>query len=100
MDRVRIDKKDRPVCFGWNALAEYENISGKSVFQFASVTDLSIGALRSLVYVGLLYGAKKDKGDTDFTIEDVGNWLTEDSSIATKVIEIFAKSMPDVAKKK
>ena len=100
MDRVRINKKDYPVRFGWNALAEFENLSGSSVIEFASMQKLSAGNTIKLVYVGLLYGAKKDNQDIDFTIEDVGDWLDKDSEIITKGVVIFVKSIPEPGKKK
>jgi len=100
MDKVRINKKDRPVCFGWNALAEYERLSGKSLLKFVETEGLSIGNTLQLVYVGLLYGAKKDKQEITFTIEDVGNWLDDSPEVIGEVITIFTKSMPDVGKKK
>lgn len=100
MDRVKIGKKDRPVCFGWNALAEYENLTGQSLLQFANAENLSIGNTIKLVYVGLMYGSKKDDQDVGFTIEDVGDWLTDNPEIVSDVMDVFVKSMPDPGKKK
>lgn len=100
MDKVKIDGKDCPVCFGWNAYKEYECISGKSIFQFTDTKDFSATCVLQLSYVGLLYGAKKDGGDTNFTIENVGDWLDRNEDVATEIIEIYVKSMPIPGKKK
>ena len=100
MDRVKIGKENRPVCFGWNALAEYEKLTGQSLLQFSNREGLSVGNTIKLVYVGLLYGAKKDEVKADFTIEDVGDWLTDNPTVVAEIIDVFVKSMPDVGKKK
>ena len=100
MDYIKIDNKQRPVCFGWNALAEFEELTGKDLVEFAGIKNLSAGNTIKLIYVGLSHGAKKENESVNFTIENVGDWMTEDVSIIMNVVEIFAKSMPDVGKKK
>lgn len=100
MDRVKINGKDRPICFGWNAYKEYEKLIGGSIFAFTNPKEFSAGNILSLVYVGLMYGAKKEKEDINFTIEDVGDWMDENEELAVEVIEVYIKSMPDPGKKK
>ena len=100
MDRIKINKKDYPVCFGFNGLKELENISGSSLLSGVNKSNLSVTFIIQMTYVGLIHGAKKEGDKFNYTIEDVGDWLTDSPGVTGEVIKIFTESMPDVGKKK
>ena len=100
MNYIKINNKDRPVRFGWNALAEYERLTGMSLLQLVDMKNMGADKTLKLVYIGLLFGAKKEGDPVDFTVEDVGDWLDDNENIIPDTINIFIKSMPSAGKKK
>ena len=93
MKFIKIGDLDRPISFGWNATCEFEDLTGGAAYK--AILDMDHRKLRALLYVGLRLGAKEEKKDFEYTIEDVGGWL---DGIGLELIEevsiLFAKSLP------
>jgi len=80
MQTISIGSKERPVRYNFNALIEFEELTGVDL---SSNQDASLFTkpknLRALAFCGLKHGAKAEKQTVDFTIDDVGEWLDANS---------------------
>ena len=61
--------KERHLLLDFNALAEMERVTGKSVLQEATWDDISATDIRALIWAGLLHE------EPDLTLEQVGAML-------------------------
>jgi hypothetical protein len=95
MRLIEIGGQQRPVLFTINALAEFEAITGTSVFDMdkMSTTMLSLTGCRALVYVGLKAGARRNRDTFRHSIEDVGDWLTSSGEKLGEVMNAFSEDM-------
>jgi hypothetical protein len=91
----------RPVKFGFNALRIFGNLTGLSVVQMETLgTDMSMDHLVKLVYCGLVDGARVEKKEFPFLVEDVADWLDEDKGLMIEMFTEFAASMAQPQEKK
>ena len=76
--KVSIGGKDRTIYGNVNGLIELKKEHNVDIVNGFSQENFSFEAVRSLVFVALKHGHKRDSGkfDHDFTVEDVGEWLT------------------------
>lgn len=91
---INIGGQPRPVSYGFNALAKFQEMSGLSLAELTSLNASSMG-LKSMIqfaWVGLYDGARKAKMEFPFTIEDVGDWLDEDSEAFVAMFSEFVQS--------
>lgn len=73
---INIGGKDRPVKYNLNALIEFDELTGLDLTSGVDAKDFSKPkSMRALSFVGLKHGAKAEKQEVDFTIDDVGEWL-------------------------
>jgi hypothetical protein len=90
---IDIGGKDRPIHGNINGLIELKKEHGIDIVNGFSKESFSFEVIRSLVYVALKYGHRKEYPTTAFevTIEDVGDWLTPGNMniIVDKVIHSF-----------
>ena len=94
---IKIGGKERPVRFGFNALIEFERQAGKPMLGI-DFQNMGLEDMRAMVYAGLLHGAKYEKQEVDFSVEDVGEWIGDDMNVLTKFIESLTESMPKPGK--
>jgi hypothetical protein len=99
-EMVEIGGEERPVNFGRNALAEYEEITGLSLLSVESGLGTFKG-LRALVFVGLKWGLYKSDGivpKPKFNLMTVGDWLDDDSMGAdgptAQILKSFSEAFP------
>ncbi len=72
---IDIGGKKRPLAFPINALIELKKDYGVNVLEAFNPNDPEV--IRAIGYVGLKYGHKNSTlAEIDFSIEDVGNWMT------------------------
>lgn len=87
---INIGGKDRPVKYNFNAIIEFEELTG---IDLAANDDKQMFTkpkfMRALAFVGLKHGAKVEKQEIDFTIDDVGDWL--DYNILIKFLDAYVK---------
>jgi len=91
---IEIGGKKRPVCVNVNTLAlisERHNMP-LSVLMSLDSDKMSMSHLRTLVWAALVEGARKSGIPTDFTIEDVGEWITGKMNVVTEILELHKKS--------
>ena len=103
MKTIEIGGKQRPVLFGINALAEFNQATGTDFAWIFKIIEnpfaLDFNQLRWLVYTGLKQGAEESGKDIDFTIKDVGNWLNDDFDKFPEFTAELADSMPKMESK-
>lgn len=76
---IQIGGKDRPLKFGFAALYEYEQRTGRlAIPDLDSMTDpnrVSVSIMMDLLYSGFVCGAREESANVDFTIQDVAGWF-------------------------
>jgi hypothetical protein len=96
--KIEIGGQERPVCFNFNCLEEFEQITGSD-----PLNGLKINAknAKALIFCGLKYGAHPEGCDNsalDFTLAKVGSWL--DPATVSVVMEAFnSQGAPEGEKK-
>lgn len=86
---VPIGGKERHLKLDLNAMASFEEATGKSVFAL-DVSQLGAKDLRALLWACLLHEDKK------LTPEEVGSWITLENmqDVAAGISAAFAAAMP------
>jgi len=106
MKTIEIGGKARPVLYDLNALADFNtatNTSLASIFEMmGNPLSMNMDQLRQLAYAGLKEGAEESNIPVDFTLRDVGKWLTTDFELWKEFMTALAEGMPkaDASKKK
>jgi hypothetical protein len=99
--RFRIGGRLRPVRFSYNAIAQFEDRTGRSVIGSGDEdVQLGVRGMRALLYCGLEDGARKEgdafmgaDGQQRATLWDAGEWLMEMSDRQKEqVFEFFETS--------
>src|SRR5574343_920966 len=96
---VEIGGARRPVRFGFAALYEYEQKTGrKAIADFAElqsgIEHASISLLVNIIYCGLSAGYKSAGIPQDFDEYDVADWISESMDVVADVMSVFADSFP------
>lgn len=83
-----------PVRYGMNALAQFGDLTGKSMNEvmasLGSLGDLKISELLAFVYAGFVDGARWAKDECKIeSLEDVGDMIDEDGQLINKMFEAF-----------
>lgn len=92
MKKIKINGKDYPVAFSFNALNELCELKNCS---FTELTELLAGNallpndLVIIAFVGLKEGARKEKEKFDLTIDDVDELLFQNMSLIAEIMEAF-----------
>jgi hypothetical protein len=99
--RFHVGGRPRPLRFSYNAIAEFEDRTGRSIIAGGD-EDIQLGmhGMRALLYCGLEDGARKEGdaftgegGQQRATIWDAGEWLMEMSDEQKEqVFEFFETS--------
>jgi hypothetical protein len=91
---VNIGGIARPVSYGFNALARFQEISGLALTEINSLNsgNMTLKSMIQFAWVGLWDGARKAKKDFPYSIEDVGDWLDEDSDAFIQLFGEFVQS--------
>ncbi len=76
---IEIGGKQRPIHGNINALIELKKEHGIDLINGADTKDFEV--IRAIVFICLKYGAKKEKQEIDFTVEDIGEWLSVKSML-------------------
>ncbi len=100
LKKVKIGGKLRPVKFGMNALRIYSEKTNSTLADLMNISGMSITNMIMLVFVGLQEGARKEKQEFDFIIDDVSDWLDDDFGIVNEIMDIFVESFPNIKESK
>lgn len=89
--------QQRPVLFGFAALYQYEQRTGRNALQdFAAMQngEASISLLIDILFAGLCAGSRSDGEKVDFSPEDVAEWIGGDFAIFEQVAKAFTDAFP------
>jgi hypothetical protein len=95
MEFIEIGGQSRPVKYGWNALALFGKLSKSGVADLSIFeSGMKFEDVLLLIYCGLKEGARKEGKEFINTIEDIGDWLDEDTDKIEEFMKVFADQMP------
>ena len=94
MEYIEFGGEKRPVKYGWNALATYGKLSGNGLDLSIFDKGLPFSDVLILIYAGLKEGARKEGKSFDCSVEDIGDWLDEDTDKIEEFMKVFADQMP------
>jgi len=99
LKEIAIGKEMRPLHFGFAALAEWCDLTGKGLQDLGDIGEnLSLTSAIGLIYCGLKHGARKAKIDFSFTSEDVADWIDDEGmGVFNECMEVFTESMSKLA---
>ena len=86
---------DRPVRFGFNAVADFCEQAGLKLsdLQTLDLQTLDLKALRALYWAGFKDGARKNGEPFSATPEDVGDWIDGmDTEASNAILAAFASA--------
>jgi hypothetical protein len=90
---INIGGQQRPVRFGFNALAEFCKLTGVKIGNIDALgSNMDFGHIRALVYCGLKDGARKAGVNFNATVEDVGDWMDESKEAIAEAFDEFIAS--------
>lgn len=90
MQTVNIGGQERPVRYNFNAIIEFEELTGVDLSSNSDATLFTKPKnLRALAFCGLKHGAKSEKKEVEFTLEDVGGWL--DAGSMASFFQVYVK---------
>jgi hypothetical protein len=95
MRLIELGGQKRPVNYTINALIEFEQLTGVSVFDRAELPAAlrSLKNIRTLVFVGLKWGAIQAEQAFEHTEVQVGTWLSFTDGSIDRVMEAFGNDM-------
>lgn len=86
---------ERPVRFGFSALYQYEQRTGRNaLLDFAAMQggQASVSLMVDLLFAGLCAGTRHEKQAVDYTQEDVADWIGNDTEVMQSAAVMFAES--------
>lgn len=91
---IEIGGQKRPVKFGFNALTDFGEVTGKTIEQINTLSpnNLTMKELLVLCWCGLKAGARKENLEFASTVEDVGDWLDERPEAMIDMMKEYNKS--------
>lgn len=91
---VNIGGQVRPVSYGWNALAMFQELSGLTLGELSQIDQsrMSLRSMMQFAYVGLKDGARKYKQPFDHSIEEVADWMDDSPDAFIELFGEFVRS--------
>jgi hypothetical protein len=82
MSTIKLNGKEYPFKFNFNAIAEFEELSGIPLQDFEkALTSLSMRNMIRFIYCGVKEGARLEQAEFNSTIEDIGAWINEEAIV-------------------
>jgi hypothetical protein len=92
--KVFLGGESRPVKFGFNALSEFSELTGRSIQQLNVIDtkDISMKDMLLLCWCALKQGARKEGQEFTATVEDVGDWLDDNPESLVSIVTEYHKA--------
>lgn len=90
-DYLEIDGVDYLIRFNWNAIGRFQQVEGVDFAELDKIAGKNAKVLTSLIHCGLAEGARIEKRDLPFTVDDLGA-LIGPSDIAP-ILEVFYRQI-------
>jgi len=99
MKFVEFGGESRPVKYGWNALAIFGDMTGTGLNDLGKFeTEMTFKEVLALIYAGLKEGARAEKKDFKLTVEDIGDFLDNETDKIQEFVDVFTSQMPQSKK--
>lgn len=91
---VKLGGKERPIKFGFNALVEFGELTGRTVDQINKLNTITLTMkdLLILCWCALKMGARRETEEFTYTVEDVGDWLDDNPEAMLKITAEYNKA--------
>ena len=101
---IKLGGEVRPIDFCFNSLRKFCDEYRLKLADLDKISAETISPTQalSLIYWGLAEGHRKAKKPFTATLDDIGDWVQEDSSVLADAFTVFASSQappPDESKK-
>jgi predicted oxidoreductase len=97
---VNIGGQMRPVSFAFSTIAEFCDITGRTLTEATNVVNnIKAGEVKTLIWCALKMGAKFAGREQVPTVDEVERWIDEDITVVSQTMGIFADSMVHDKKK-
>ena len=94
---ININDKQMNVRFSYKAL---KNFTDKTGLGLTELGNISIGHIGILMWCGLKSGAQHNKEKFEHTIDDCENWLDDDMSLMSQVMDALTQDMAKLGEAK
>jgi len=99
MKYIEFGGEKRPVKYGWNALAIFGDMTGSGLNDLGKFeTEMTFSEVLALIYAGLKEGARAEKKEFNLAVEDIGDFLDNDTDKIQEFIDVFTSEMPQSKK--
>ena len=99
MQYIEFGGEKRPVKYGWNALAIFGDMTGSGLNDLGKFeTEMTFSEVLALIYAGLKEGARAEKKEFNLAVEDIGDFLDNDTDKIQEFIDVFISEMPQSKK--
>ena len=99
MKYIEFGGEKRPVKYGWNALAIFGDMTGSGLNDLGKFeTEMTFSEVLALIYAGLKEGARAEKKEFNLAVEDIGDFLDNDTDKIQEFIGVFTSEMPQSKK--
>ena len=87
---IETNDRKHAVRFGFNALREFSRMTGLTLSELENLgTDMTLDHAITLMFCGFKDGARKQKVNFRYSVDDVADWIDEDQDLIEKVFNIF-----------
>jgi len=91
--KVKIGGEQRPVKFGFAALMQFTDATGYKLADLDKIGEsLSLSEALELVRAGLKQGARVEKENFNYELEDIADWLDDSPEALEQILAIFTES--------
>lgn len=95
MNEIKLGGKTRTISYNINALIEFEELTGVDLMDSLDARKLNkLKNIRALAFAGLKHGAKAAGKEVDFTVDDVGTWISFNDDTITEIMNAYRKDQP------
>lgn len=99
---IETNGRKHAVRFGFNALREFSRMTGMTLNELENFgTDMTLDHAITLMFCGFKDGARKQKMNFRYSVDDVADWIDEDQDLIERVFAVFENQFnSDIEKKK
>lgn len=98
---ITINNKEIPIRFGMNSLRNFCKATNKSLNDLSNLgADMSLDDSVQLIKAGLDDGGRKAGVNSNFTIEDISDFLDDDMDLLARAMDIFSSQFNTEEKEK
>lgn len=87
---IETNERKHSVRFGFNALREFSKMTGMTLSELENLgSDMTLDHAITLMYCGFKDGARKEKVNFRYSVDDIADWIDDDETLIEKVFKVF-----------